>query len=42
LALNLSAKNRSNLEVQKDSWVYDGENKCDFEKFSWGGINGWM
>ena len=41
LTLNLSAINRSNTELNKDSWTY-GDYKCDFSKFAWGQVNGWM
>jgi hypothetical protein len=39
--LNLSATNRSNNEVNKDTWT-SGDYYCDFDKFSWGDINGWQ
>jgi hypothetical protein len=39
--LNLSAVNRSNTEVDKDTWV-DGNYYCTFENFVWGNINGWQ
>ena len=40
LTLNLSAINRSNNEVNKDTWT-SGEYYCEFNNFSWGDINGW-
>ena len=41
LTLNLSAINRSNTEINKNSWV-SGDYSCTFSDFSWGSINGWM
>lgn len=41
LTLNLSATNRSNTEVNKDTWV-SGDAHCSFENFAWGSVNGWM
>jgi hypothetical protein len=40
LTLNLSAINRNNNEINKDSWTYE-DYYCDFNDFSWGAINGW-
>lgn len=39
--LNLSAVNRSNNELNKNSWTYK-DAYCTFENFIWGDINGWM
>jgi hypothetical protein len=41
LTLNLSAVNRSNNEVNKDTWT-SGDAYCEFNNFSWGKINGWQ
>jgi len=41
LTLNLSAVNRSNTELHKDTWTY-GDYECSFNNFAWGNINGWM
>ena len=41
LSLNLSAVNRSNTELNKDTWSY-GDYKCNFNNFAWGNVNGWM
>ena len=39
--LYLSAVNRSNTELYKDSWTYK-DYTCSFENFIWGNINGWL
>ena len=41
LTLNLSAVNRSNNEIDRNSWE-SGPYKCAFNNFSWGKVNGWM
>ena len=38
--LYLSALNRSNNEINKDTWSYNQYN-CKFENFIWGTVNGW-
>ena len=40
LDLNLTAINRSNTEVNKDTWT-SGDYTCTFSNFAWGDINGW-
>ena len=39
--LYLSANNRSNNELNKDTWTYDSYT-CSFDDFIWGTVNGWM
>ena len=41
LTLNLSAVNRNNNEINKDSWTYN-DYYCEFNNFSWGDVNGWQ
>jgi hypothetical protein len=47
LTLSLSPNNRSNTEINKDSWTYTDpmtkvEYECDFRDFTWGEVNGWQ
>ena len=46
LTLNLSAVNRSNTELNKDSWTFKDVKgniyTCAFSDFAWGAVNGWM